>query len=175
MKHHFITLIHHPLFRKVLSGIALFFVVLTYFISVTPDSFIKFGYAGIFVFNALSSGLLLIPILLEKFNLYALIFVSALGNIPNTSINYLLGATSSSLFGNNPLIGKAKLLLRKFGLVVVYAFAVIPFPIDINGLLSGYVGIPYLQYIAVNFLGKLTIFLLVGLGVLSFDFLSGEK
>lgn len=154
-------------FRRVFTGLGLLFVVLTYFISVSPQSFLKFGYPGIFVFNIVSSGLLILPIVTQKFNIFGVILASALGNIPNTSVNYLLGYSSNSMFSGNKLVNKLKELMKRFGLFAVYVLAIVPLPLDVNGLLSGYLGISYKRYILVNFLGKLTIFALTAFGVLS--------
>jgi membrane protein YqaA with SNARE-associated domain len=154
-------------FKRISLGLGVLFIILTYVISVTPQAFLRYGYFGVFVFNIISSGLLLFPILVGKFNVLLTILVSALGNIPNTTVNYLVGNTSNHLFSKNTIIVTLKHWMERFGLIVVYILAVIPLPIDLNGLLSGYVGIPYKKYILVNFLGKLTVFTLVALGVIS--------
>lgn len=155
-------------FQWIFGAFGILFIILTYFIAVTPDSFLAYGYPGIFFYNVFSSSLLIMGVLVEKFNLYLVVLFSALGNIPNTSVNYLVGYSSKSLFSNNPIILKLKKWMERFGLWVVFVLAVIPFPIDINGLLSGYVGIPYRKYIMVTFLGKLLILYLVAIGVVNF-------
>lgn len=161
------SVVQSKLFRYTFTVLGILFVILSYFITVTPDAFLHFGYFGIFTFNVISSGLLIMPVLTEKFNLFMVIFFSALGNIPNTSVNYFLGMSSSGLFSKVQLITKMKEFMKRFGLFAVYVLAVVPLPIDLNGLLSGYLGIPYKKYIAVNFLGKLTIFLIAGLGIIT--------
>jgi membrane protein YqaA with SNARE-associated domain len=155
------------IFKKIFIGLGVLFIILTYFISVKPDMFLKYSYAGVFVFNVISSGLLLMPAIATKLNVFLLVLVSALGNIPNTSINYLVGNTSKNLFSKNPIILTLKKLMERFGLLVVYLLAIVPLPVDVNGLLSGYVNVPYKKYILVNFLGKVTIFALVATGVIS--------
>ena len=62
----------------------------------------------------------------------------------------------------------AKKMVQKFGLIAVYILAIIPLPLDFNGLLSGYLGVSYKKYVFVNFLGKVTIFFLVAIGVFTF-------
>lgn len=155
------------IFRWVFLSLGVLFVILTFIISITPDSFLKYGYFGVFIFNVVSSGLLIIPVLVAKMNIFLIVLVSALGNIPNTSINYLVGNTSNHLFSRHPVVLKLKKWMEKFGLIIVYILAIVPMPLDVNGLLSGYVGIPYKQYILVNFLGKITVFALVAYGVIS--------
>lgn len=143
------------------------FIILTYFISVSPNSFLKFGYIGVAVFNMISSGLIVMPILVKKLNLFGVILSSSLGNAVNTSINYLVGYSSSSMFSGNSAVNWLKDCMKKYGLVAVFILAIIPLPLDVNGLLSGYLGFSYKRYILVNFLGKVVVFFLVGLGILT--------
>lgn len=161
------TIVIHPWFKRTFTGMSIIFIIATYFISLAPDSFLKLGYAGVFLFNAISSGLLLIPVLVKKLNLPGVVLASALGNIPNTSINYFVGTSTNSLFSKVPIITTVKNLMARFGLIVVFLLAITPTPFDVNGLLSGYLGISYRKYILVNFLGKLTLFTLVGLGMIT--------
>lgn len=160
--------VKNPIFKKIFIGLGIIFIILTYFISITPDSFIAYGYFGVFLYNIFASSILIMPILVEKLNLFWVIIFSALGNIPNTSINYLVGATSKRLFSNNSIVLLLKKWMVKYGLIVVYIVAIIPLPIDVNGLMAGYIGISYKKYIIVNFLGRCTSFLLAGLGVWTF-------
>ncbi len=155
-------------FQKIYKILGIIFIILTFFISASPKSFLKFGYLGIFVFNLISSGLVIIPIVAEKFNIIGIVFFSALGNIPNTSVNYFIGATSNTLFSGNVIAQKLKKFMDRFGLLAVLVLSIIPMPLDVNGLLSGYMGVEYKKYIAVNFLGKIIVFALVGLGYFSF-------
>lgn len=161
-------IVKSTLFKRIFLILGVLFIILTYFIAVTPDSFIAYGYFGVFLFNVFSSSLLIMPTLVEKLNLFWVIFFSALGNIPNTSVNYLVGATSKHLFSKHTFVLTLKKWMERFGLIVVYVIAIIPLPLDVNGLLAGYIGISYKKYIAVNFLGRATSFLLAGLGIWTF-------
>lgn len=154
-------------FRRVFLILGVIFIILTFFISASPQTFLPYGYFGVFIFNVISSGLLIFPVLVGKLNMPLVILISAVGNIANTSVSYLIGNTSNHLFTKNRLIIKLKHWMERFGLIVVYILAIVPFPFDINALLSGYVGIPYKKYILVNFLGKITIFALVAWGLVS--------
>ncbi|CAN5194122.1 hypothetical protein BH09PAT1_BH09PAT1_3100 [soil metagenome] len=162
--------VRSPLFQHVYKVLGVLFIVVTYFVTVSPNSFIKFGYIGIVVFNILSSGLLILPVLLHKFNIVGVILASSLGNVVNTTVSYLLGASSTRLFSKNKLVGALKSLMKRYGLLAVFVIGVLPLPIDINGLLSGYLEISYKKYIVVNFLAKVTTFVLFALGILSLPF-----
>lgn len=155
-------------FKRIFFLLCILFIILTYFISVTPDSFLVYGYFGVFLFNIFATSILIMPILVERLDLFWVVFFSALGNIPNTSINYLVGNTSKRFFSTNSFVLLLKKWMERYGLLVVYLIAIVPLPIDINGLMAGYIGIPFKQYLLVNFLGRATSFLLAGLGVWTF-------
>lgn len=155
-------------FKRIFLLLGILFIILTYFISVTPDSFLVYGYYGVFFYNLFASSVLIMPVLVERMDLFGVVFVSALGNVPNTSINYLVGSTSKRFFISNPLVLLLKKWMERYGLIMVYLIAIIPLPIDVNGLMAGYIGIPFRHYLLANFLGRTTSFLLAGLGVWTF-------
>lgn len=155
-------------FKRIFLLLGILFIILTYFISVTPDSFLVYGYFGVFLYNIFATSVLIMPILVDRMDLSWVIFFSALGNIPNTSINYLVGSTSKRFFSSNAFILLLKKWMERYGLIIVYLIAIIPLPIDVNGLMAGYIGIPFKQYLLINFLGRATSFLLAGLGVWTF-------
>jgi membrane protein YqaA with SNARE-associated domain len=154
-------------FRLTSAALSIFFIICTLFIAVQPDTFLKLGYFGIFVYNILGSGLLIIPLISFKVNLFLLVFFSALGNIFNTSVAYILGHSTHKLFPKVELVTKIKKIMKTYHLIGLYLLTILPFPIDIIGLLSGYLQIPYQQYIVINFFGKSTLFLLVALGFIA--------
>jgi membrane protein YqaA with SNARE-associated domain len=156
-----VNIVQTDVFRKMFTIIGIFFICTTPFISLNPDTFSEFSYLGVFIFNIVSSGLLILPALSAKFNIPLLITTSALGNVLNTSVNYFVGYSSTHIFSHNPLVIKAKKFIKRFGLLAVYILAIVPLPLDVNGLLSGYIGVPYKKYLLVNFLGKITIFFIV--------------
>lgn len=148
-------------FRWTYTGLAVVFVILAPFISLKPDQFSKFGYLGVVVFNVLGSGLLIIGTLVHKMNWVLLILCCGLGNMVNTSINFLVGKSSQTMFHKLSVMDRIKKLMQKFQSAVIFILAVIPLPIDLNGLLAGYLNINYPKYLLINFLGKLTTFFLV--------------
>lgn len=154
------------IFKRSLKVLGFIFIVLAFFITINPDPFLKLGLFGVFAYNTINSGLLLIPVLEKEFNLLALVLVSSLGNIINTTIYYLIGYTSKTMFSGVTIVTKLKSLIRRFGLIVVFVLALLPLPIDIAGLLSGYIGIPYKKFIIVVFSGRSIAFLLEGLGLI---------
>jgi membrane protein YqaA with SNARE-associated domain len=162
-------ILQSPIFIWTFRVVSAFFIVATFFLFTSPDRFIQYGYPGVFVLNILGSGLVVMPVLATKMNLVLLVLACALGNIINTSINYGLGFTSTKLFAGVKPVNTMKRWLRKYETVSMYVLSMAPFPVDINAMLSGYIQIPYPKYLLVNFLGKVTIFTLLGLFVLLFQ------
>lgn len=154
-------------FRRAYQVIGIIFVISTYFISLSPDSFLRFSYLGVLAFNAVSSGLIIMPLVVQKLNPALAVLASASGNMFNTSVNYFIGATSNTLFSGNPIVNKLKGFMKRFEWWAVLVLAITPLPLDVNGLLSGYLGIPFKKYLFVNFVGKVIIFSLIAVGVFS--------
>lgn len=154
-------------FKRIAVLLSIFLIGCTFFIAVQPDSFIRLGYFGVFIYNILGSGIFIIPVLSTKLNIFWLIFFSSLGNVINTSVAYILGHSTHSLFPKVELIAKIKKFMRHYHLIGLYIVTIIPFPIDIAGLLSGYLQIPYPLYVLINFLGKSTLFALIALGIIA--------
>lgn len=155
-------------FQKTLRLLGIIFIVATFFITVKPDSFLRFGYAGIFAYSIVGPGLVIVALLAQKVNLLFLILFAALGSCINTSITYAVGNGSNTILGNKKPVIKLRDLVKKYGLIAVYVLAAIPTPFDVNGLISGYLGIPYRRFVVAAFLGRTTSYLLVGLGVFTF-------
>lgn len=146
MKQRLQQIVTNPFFRYIFLGLTILFVISTVFINVNPKGFIKYGYLGIFVFNIVSSGLLIIPTLSPKFHLLPLVLVSGLGNGVNTSINYLVGSSGKSYLVKVSFLQKIKTWLKRFQIIVIYLLAILPLPLDVNGLLSGYTGVSYKKF-----------------------------
>jgi membrane protein YqaA with SNARE-associated domain len=160
-------IIHSKLFKTTSKVLGVIFLILTVLVAVQPDSFAKFSYPGIFIYNVLGSGFVIIPLLASKMNVAALAFSSGLGNCVSTSINYFVGNSSHGVFANITFVSTIKNLMKKFGFAAVYVLAMIPLPVDIVGLLAGYLDFPYKQYVMWSFLGRVTVYFLIGYGFLA--------
>jgi len=154
-------------FRMTFLAASVIFIIATFFISLDPEKFTRYGYPGVFALNVAGSGILLIPTLSTKFNLILLVITCGLGNMLNTSVNYLVGSSGKSFLLKFSFMEIVKKWMKKFEVIAIYLLAIAPLPLDVNGILSGSLGVSYKKYILINFLGKITIFFLVGLGVIA--------
>lgn len=56
-------------FQNIYKIIGILFIGVTFFIFVAPDAFLKFRYAGVMVFNMISSGMVVIPVLVKNWKI----------------------------------------------------------------------------------------------------------
>lgn len=139
---------------------------LGFVIALKPDPFLQFGYAGVFMFNALSGpGMLLLPTLSLTMNGFWLAAVSAIGMAVNDSVSWWVGTTTENLIDRGKKLEKIGKTLERYGMVGLFFWSLLPFPYDLVGLAAGYLGIPYWKYIIPTFLGKFVRFWLICIGV----------
>lgn len=143
-------------------------MVVTIFITVNPGPFLKFGYAGVFLFNALSGpGMILLPTLSRHMNFVILAFVSALGMAINDSVSWLVGRNGSVILPRLKKIIRLEAGINKYGPWALLVWSMIPFPYDLIGLISGYLGFSYIRFLVPTFAGKFIRFLMVAGGSLA--------
>ena len=83
-------------FKRIYFAISLLLLGIGLYSVINPEPFLKFGFPGVFVFNALGgAGTLLIPTLSSNMNIFLLAFATALGMGINDSIAWLAGRGSS--------------------------------------------------------------------------------
>lgn len=143
------------------------FLVFTFFIAFNPEPFLKFGYLGLFIFNIFSSGLFLLPTLIGKMNLLALVLVSALGMSVNESINWIMGSSSDVLIKESSFEKRIESMIRRYEFPTIFFLALIPFPFDIVGIVAGRLNISYLRFIIPILLARILRFLIFGLILLN--------
>lgn len=148
-----------------LAGIV--FLILTAFISVNPKPFLKFGYAGVFVFALFGPASLLIPILAPHMNVWGLAVVTAIGMAINDSVSWLIGSFGHSIIPHSQKVERLENSLKKFGTPALFFWALIPFPYDLIGFIAGYLGFTYKSFVTPTFLGRFIRFILMGFGVIT--------
>ena len=145
-----------------------FFFLASLLIIVKLEPFLKFGYLGIFLFNIIGAGSLLVFGLAGHMNIVGVALATALGLAINDSVAWLIGRNSDVLIPRSKSIRNIKHILHKFGVVALFILSFIPFPYDLVGLIAGYLEFPYLVYFIPTFLGKYLRTLLIGIGIVSF-------
>jgi len=156
-------------FKRVTFVLGILFLVLTVFISFKQESFLRFGYLGIFAFNLFGPGTLLIFSLANHFNIYGLAFVSAIGMAFNDSVAWIIGNSGTAVIEKSRKLKTIEKTVQKYGVLALFIWSIIPFPYDLVGFVAGYLGLPYKKYILPTFLGKFIRIILLGFGIVSFN------
>lgn len=142
-------------------GIFIFAMV----ISFHTQSFLRYGYLGVFAFTLFGSGLYIIPLLVTQLNPIWLALICSLGMSVNESLNWVIGSTSTSIIEKGNRTKKFETVINRYGLIGIFCLALIPFPFDIVGIVAGRIGIPYIQFVLTIFLARLLRFNLLVLGI----------
>ena len=126
----------------------------------------SFSYAGIFLASFLSTSTIFFP-----FPLYLIIFFSASLGLNTLIVGLLsgLGSSLGELTGYFVGVGGGKLIenikpskfvkrivkyFDKYGFLVIFLAALLPFPFDIVGIMSGVAKYDIKKFLAATFLGK---------------------
>lgn len=167
----------HPSVRALLRSkawkwvtvvLGLSFLLYTFlFVARDPAPFLRFGYAGVFVFNLVGPGMFLIPFLAQQMNVPLLAFVSALGMAANDSVSWMVGKNGDVVLPRGKRVIRIEALIVKYGAFALFFWALIPFPYDLIGLIAGYLQVPYRMFVLATFLGRLVRFLLIGFGTVA--------
>lgn len=163
----FKSILQSKQFKIVALSFSLLFFFSTFFVKLDESVFNTWGYLGIFIFNIFSSGILLIPKLINIVNPILFIIVSALGMTIGESINWYLGFLSNDFIKENEKEKKLQELLVKYQYYAIFFFALIPFPFDMIGTFSGRLNIPFNKYILTILSARILRFAIL---IYTFDF-----
>lgn len=153
-------------FKRISFFLGIIFLIIAAFFAVRPEPFLRFGYAGVFVFNILGAGTFLIIPLVKHFNLLPLALVSAFGITLNDSIAWFVGTSGTAVVPKGKKIKRIEKSIQKYGVYALFFWALIPFPYDLIGFIAGYLGIPYRTFVIPTFLGKFIRLIFLGMGTL---------
>lgn len=158
-----VSVLRSNTFKKILLVAGIIFLVASILISVDPEPFVRYGYLGVFVFNLLSGpGMLILPALSKHMNVIGLAFVTALGMAFNDTVSWIVGRSGQEILPGGEKIEKMKAGINKYGPWALLVWSMIPFPYDLIGLISGYLGFDYMKFLIPTFMGKFIRFLIIG-------------
>lgn len=139
------------------------------FISVNPEPFLQYGYFGIFAFNLIGPGTVLIPILAPTTNILVLAIISAFGMQLNDSVSWIVGRNGEVVFPASVKRFRLVHWVGKSSPLVMFVLSTIPFPYDLVGLVAGYMNMSFAKFFIPAVFGKITRFLIIAAIVLYFD------
>lgn len=149
-------------FKKITFVIGIIFLFITFIISLDPAPFLRFGYLGVFAFNLVGPGTLLVPVLARHMDVILLAFVSAAGMALNDSVSWVVGRSGDVVIPRSKKVERVEKSLYKYGPIAFFLWSVAPIPYDFIGLIAGYLQFSYRSLILPAFLGKFVRFLILG-------------
>lgn len=124
----------------------------------------EFGYAGMFVFNVLTSATIILPVpaLVVVFSMGAVLspfwvgVASALGSTVGELSGYGAGFSGQAVIENVEVYDRIVAWTRKYGVLPVVVLAFIPNPIfDLAGIAAGALRMPLHHFLLASLAGKL--------------------
>jgi membrane protein YqaA with SNARE-associated domain len=85
----------------------------------------------------------------------------------NDSVSWYIGKNGQTILPKGKRVQQIESGIKKFGPLALFVWSIIPFPYDLIGLISGYLGVSYLGFFIPTFLGKFLRFILLGTGTVS--------
>lgn len=135
-------------------------------IVVRSDLVFSLGLLGLWGYSLIGPATILVPSFAVQFGLVPVALVAAWGMAINDSIGWVVGK-NADIFVRRPwYVIKAEGWLRRYGIIGLFLFSIIPFPYDFIAVAAGYVEIPFGRYITTIFLARLVRFVLLGSGAL---------
>ncbi|MCX6783667.1 MAG: VTT domain-containing protein [candidate division WWE3 bacterium] len=153
-------------FKIATAVVALCFWAATPFIYLHPKNFLKLGYLGIFAFNLFGGvGTVIAPALARHSNILLLALATAFGMSLNDSVAYLIGLGGEVILPHTQRADRIFSIIKRYGMIGLFCWSLIPLPYDIIGLIAGYVEFPYRRFWVATFLGKFVRFMIIGIVV----------
>ena len=122
----------------------------------------NYGYLGTFLLSLATNATIILPMpnilmilpLGATFNPLFIGLAAGLGGAIGEMTGYVAGYTGRGIWSNNPNYLKAKGWLKKWGMLIVFVFAVSPMPLDLIGLAAGNLHLPAWKYFLPAWPGK---------------------
>ncbi len=123
-----------------------------------------YGYAAVFLVGLLSNATIILPIpglavssvMGGVFNPWVVGVVAGLGQALGELSGYLLGYSGQTLVANRPIYDRVQGWMRRWGVWVIFALAVIPNPVfDVGGMIAGALRFPLWKFLSSCAAGKI--------------------
>jgi membrane protein DedA with SNARE-associated domain len=145
------------------SSAAIFFLARSY---LNLESFLVYGYSGVFLINLICCATILFPIPGEAVNIVAgatlnpllVGIVATVGATIGELTSYLVGYLGRKIIPSGYLekYGKAEYWMKKYGSFAIFLFALLPILIfDLIGIVAGSARFPLWKFILACFAGRL--------------------
>lgn len=152
--------------QQVIAVVGTIVMISTLLIAVDPKPFLKLGYPGIFLYSIFGTGTIIVPLLARYMNLYLLATFSSLGMAMHDCLAWLVGRSGQAIVPHNKNVDRIEEGVRKYGVVAIFFWALIPFPYEIVGIIAGYLNLTFWKFWLATFFGRAVRFFLLGEGAL---------
>ena len=164
MKEKLIRVLKSKTFKRFAIGAYFISVVVAYFTAINPEPFLRFGYGGVFVYNILATGIVLVPIISRYMNVFVVAALAALGMAINDSVSWVVGKNGDVILPRSKKVKQIEDTLHKYGPWGLFFFSMIPMPYDAVGVIAGYLEFPFWSFMIPTFFGRFIRFLILGGG-----------
>ena len=122
----------------------------------------NYGYLGTFLLSLATNATIILPMpnilmilpLGATFNPLYIGLAAGIGGALGEMTAYVAGYSGSGIWHDNPNYLKAMGWLRKWGMLIVFIFAVSPMPLDLIGLAAGNLRLPAWKFFLPCWIGK---------------------
>ncbi len=122
----------------------------------------NYGHLGAFLLSLATNATIILPmpaiILLlplgASFNPVFIGLAAGLGGAMGEMTAYIGGYSGRGIWHDNPNYLKAVAWLKKWGMLIVFMFAALPMPMDVMGLASGNLRLPWWRFFLPAWIGK---------------------
>jgi len=134
------------------------------------DDLKEYGYPGAFlisvVFNAtliLPAGNILIQMTLGTTVLSPVLvgLVSGAGAAVGETTGYVAGRSGRGLLARSKMYGRVEEWVRKWGILTIFVFSVVPFIFDLVGIAAGALRLPFWKFFLACMLGRMILYVTV--------------
>lgn len=160
--------ITQPRIKRLLVIGGIITMILGLLIAVRTELVLALGLWGLFAYSLIGPATVLIPTFSLQFGFVVVAVVAAVGMAINDSVGWIVGKNADVFVSRPWYVLRAEWWLKRYGIVGLFLFSVIPFPYDFVAVVAGYVEIPFGRYITTIFFARLIRFLILGSGAVWF-------
>ena len=144
------------------------------------DDLKNYGYPGAFVISVIFNATLILPAgnILIQMTLGATVLspvlvglASGAGAVVGETTGYIAGRSGRGLITKSRMYGRVENWVRKWGILTIFLFSVVPFVFDLAGIAAGALRFPFWKFFIACLLGRVILYVfMVWLASLGYEF-----
>jgi membrane protein YqaA with SNARE-associated domain len=134
------------------------------------DELERYGYFGAFVISIIFNATLILPAgnMLIQMTLGATVLspvlvglVSGAGAAIGETTGYIAGRSGRGLLTKSHMYGRVEEWVRKWGVLTIFIFSVVPFIFDLVGIAAGALRVPFWKFFIACMLGRMVLYIVM--------------